>query len=166
MTYQQMYRVIEALEFDKELTIFSDDEFEIYVLRPSELKKRFEKYDRTKNFQIWLRTEGRQFRPNHLRVMIDLFLRTRSRPDLKRQIAKTFDDIFYGADVGDSVAALLNEKFEHFLNSVAITAHLSQLFIIEQIMGYHKPSKYSPASLFYQGWIRQIIDSDKEIDNL
>ncbi|HET7319972.1 MAG TPA: hypothetical protein VFI84_00120, partial [Candidatus Saccharimonadales bacterium] len=27
-------------------------------------------------------------------------------------------------------------------------------------------SKYNPRTLFYQGWVRQVIDSEKELDNL
>jgi hypothetical protein len=43
---------------------------------------------------------------------------------------------------------------------------LSQLFIIEQDYNYEGESNYDPPTLFYQGWVRQFIDSSKEIDNL
>ena len=51
-----------------------------------------------KNFQIWLKEGEREFRPNHLRVMIDLNLRIRSRGDLKERLLFAFDNIFYGRD--------------------------------------------------------------------
>jgi hypothetical protein len=146
--------------------VFNDGQLELYVHRPSELAKRFEDYDANKNFQIWLKDSDRKFKPNHLRVMIDLDLRVRSRPDLQKELAKAFDDIFYGADPKEAIKRLTNNEFPHFLNSLEITAHLSQLFLIEQAHSYKKESRYDPRTLFYQGWIRQIITSGREIDNI
>lgn len=166
MIYNDQFQAIVNLEFDIEATVFEDGELEIYLWRPSVLSKRFAGYDLKKNFQVWLKDGERKFRPNHLRVMIDLDLRLRSRPDLKPKLAKVFDDIFYGNDPAQAISELKNEHFEHYLNSLEITAYLSQLFIIEQAYGYRSESKYNPRTLFYQGWIRQVIDSGKEIDNL
>lgn len=139
---------------------------EAYILRPSKLSKRFEGYDVEKNFQIWLRDGKREFRPNHLRVMIDLNLRTRSRPDLKKELLIIFDNVFYGKDPDMEILGIKDEQFEHFLNPLKIIACLHQLFIIEQEYCYHKESKFNPPTLFYQGWVREFIDSPKEIDNL
>ena len=44
--------------------------------------------------------------------------------------------------------------------------YIAQLFIIEQEYGYDKESRFEPPTLFLQGWIREFIDSPKEIDNL
>ncbi len=166
MKYAQRLDLIKDLRFDEETFIYTDGELELYVFRPSELSKRFENYDAKKNFQIWLRDGERRFRPNHLRVFIDLYLRVRSRPDLKNKLAIAFDGIFYGEDPDDLVKVFEDETFDHYLNSLHITMCLSQLFLIEQAYGYHRESKYNPRTLFYQGWIRQVIGSDKEIDNL
>jgi hypothetical protein len=166
MKYELMLEIIKKLPFDKIVPLNSDGEFEIYVLRPSTLGARFKEYDKEKNFQIWLREGTREFRPNHLRVMIDLNLRIRCRPDLKRQLLLAFDKIFYGESPDNAIVGLENEKFEHYLNSLKIIANLHQLFIVEQDYCYHKESKFEPATLFFQGWIRQMIDGPKEIDNL
>ena len=96
MKYNEMLKKIKTLGFDKEEVIVTQDGVDVFVFRPSKLGKRFENYDVKKNFQIWLRDGERTFRPNHLRVMIDLNLRIRSRSDLKRQLLLTFDEIFYG----------------------------------------------------------------------
>lgn len=58
------------------------------------------------------------------------------------------------------------QHFEHYLNSLKIIANLAQLLIIEQSYGYHGESNFDPPTLFFQGWVRQFIDSPKEIDNL
>ncbi len=161
-----MFKIVEELEFDNKKTIFKKGNTEIQLYRPSVLSARFKGYDVKKNFQIWLKEGDREFRPNHLRVMIDLNLRTRSRPDLKKALLITFDNIFYGKDPEKELSELLKEKFEHYLNDLIVIGVLSQLFIIEQEYGYNKESKFEPPTLFFQGWIREFIDSPKEIDNL
>ena len=50
--------------------------------------------------------------------------------------------------------------------SLIATAILAQLFIIEQEYGFMGRTKYNPPSLYIQGWIRNFIDSDAEIDIL
>lgn len=166
MIKKGMFEIIRNLEFDNKKTIFKKDDVEIQLFRPSKLSARFKDYDLKKNFQIWLKHKEREFRPNHLRVFIDLNLRTRSRPDLKEKLLIAFDKIFYGKDPIRELGELLKENFEHFLNDLEIIGVLAQLFIIEQEYGYTRESKYEPATLFFQGWIRQFIDSPKEIDNL
>ncbi|MEM0173834.1 MAG: hypothetical protein QXI16_04945 [Sulfolobaceae archaeon] len=98
--------------------------------------------------------------------MLDLNLRARSRPDLKKELLITFDKIFYHQDPNEEINKLEKEHFEHSLNSIKIIATLSQLFIIEQEYCYYRESNYNPPTLFYQGWIRAFIDGYKEIDLL
>ena len=161
-----MFKVIRELPFDTNKVVYKKDDLEVYLFRPSKLSKRFEGYDVKKNFQIWLKEGERTFRPNHLRVMIDLNLRVRSMADLKKKLLLAFDNIFYGADPEKELKELLKENFEHFLNDLTVIGILSQLFILEQEYGYHRESKFDPPTLFFQGWIREFIDNPKEIDNL
>jgi len=161
-----MFKIVRELKFDKKLSVFKKGKTEIQLFRPSVLSARFKDYDVKKNFQIWLKEGEREFRPNHLRVMIDLNLRARSRQDLKKELLLAFDNIFYGKDPEKELDKLSKEKFEHYLNDLVIIGILSQLFIIEQEYGYHKESMFSPPTLFFQGWIREFIDNPKEIDNL
>lgn len=161
-----MFQIVKELEFDKEVNIYQVGDNELSILRPSKLSSRFKNYDRDKNFQIYLREGQKHFRPNHLRVMIDLNLRVRSRPDLKRELCSCFDNIFYGKNPDEEIKNLLQEDFEHYLNPLRIIANLSQLFIIEQDYCYNKESNFDPPTLFYQGWVREFIDNMEEIDNL
>lgn len=163
-----MFKIVRDLEFDKKISVFKKGKIEIQLFRPSVLSPRFKDYDVKKNFQIWLKEGEREFRPNHLRVMIDLNLRARSRPDLKEKLLIAFDNIFYGKDPEEELSScsLDREKFEHYLNDLVIIGILSQLFIIEQEYGYHRESMFEPPTLFFQGWIREFIDNPKEIDNL
>jgi hypothetical protein len=166
MEKQSMFKIVKELEFDKNKVVFKKGDIEIFIFRPSELSARFKGYDPKKNFQIWLRDGTREFRPNHLRVMIDINLRVRSRPDLKEKLLKAFDNIYYGEDPEKELIELEKEKVEHYLNPIMIIGVLAQLFHIEQEYGYHRESKFEPPNLFLQGWIREFIDSPKEIDNL
>lgn len=162
MNYEEVFDLIKKMEFDREVIICEDKGTKLYLLRPSKVSKRFKEYDIKKNFQIWMAEDKNPpFRPNHLRTFIDLNLRSRSRPDLKKKLLIAFDGIFYKEDPDKVVKELQNEKFEHFLNSLKIIANLSQLFIIEQEYAYHKESNYIPPTLFYQGWLRAFIDNDK-----
>lgn len=166
MLKAEMFRIVKELEFDNKKTIFKKGKTEIQLYRPSVLSARFKDYDVKKNFQIWLKEGDREFKPNHLRVMIDLNLRVRSRPELKKDLLIAFDNIFYGKDPEKELSKLSKENFEHYLNDLLIIGILAQLFIIEQEYGYNKESMFEPSTLFFQGWIREFIDNPKEIDNL
>ena len=166
MNYGETFKLVKKLSFDKDYIVCKSEEAELFILRPSKLTKRFKSYDVKRNFQIWLRIGEREFRPNHLRVMIDLHLRSRSRPDLKRDLLQAFDNIFYGSDPENEIRKLEKENFDHFLNPLPIIANLSQLFLIEQEYAYYGESNFSPINLFYQGWVRQSIATEKEIDNV
>lgn len=76
------------------------------------------------------------------------------------------DNIYYGSDPEIEIEKLKSEKFEHFLNPILIIASLSQLFLIEQEYSYHGKSNFNPVNLFYQGWVRQAVATEKEIDNV
>jgi len=161
-----MFKIVKELEFDKKKTIYKEENIEIQLFRPSKLSVRFKDYDVKKNFQIWLKEGNREFRPNHMRVLIDLNLRIRSNPQLKQKLLLAFDNIFYGKDPEKELEELEKEKFEFFLNPITIIGILAQLLLIEQEYSYHKESKFDPPTLFFQGWIREFIDSPKEIDNM
>ncbi|MFZ3058516.1 MAG: hypothetical protein WA102_02150 [Candidatus Methanoperedens sp.] len=152
-------------EFDVLLT--DNDGVELSIFRPRKVPKRLrQNYDPNKNFQIWLKEDDDHFRPNHLRLMIDLDLRVRSRPDLQKKLLTAFDDIFYGEDPEIVVERFRDETFEHELNSLLIITTLMQLFVVEQAINYTSESKFDPPTLFLLGWVRAVICGYKEIDNI
>jgi len=166
MQKEATFKIVKDLPFDTKKVIYKKSDIELYIFRPSTLSARFKDYDKTKNFQIWLKEGEREFRPNHLRLIIDLNLRTRSRPDLKEKMLLAFDNIFYGADPDVELKELEKQKFDHYLNPIKIIGYMAQLLIIEQEHNYNKESNFEPPTLFLQGWIREAIDSPKEIDNI
>ena len=159
MYYEDMFSIVEKLPFDTEAEVFSSDTERIYLLRPSVLPRKFSSYNPETNIQIWLEEPGRKaFKPNHLRILIDLKLRMREHPDLKYKFLEAFDKIFYGADPLISIEPLLSYKYTQHIGSLESTAILAQLFIIEQEYGFMGRTKYNPPSLYIQGWIRNFID--------
>ena len=116
MIKSNMFKIVRGLELDEKKTVYKQGNVTIQLYRPSKLSQRFRNYNPKKNFQIWLKEAEREFKPNHLRVFIDLNLRTRSRPELKEKLLLAFDNIFYGADPEKELKGLSKETFERYLN--------------------------------------------------
>ena len=167
MDYQSMLDIIVALPFDTMTTVYSNDSQSIIVYRPSKLSERFKNYDVNTNFQIFLKIgDAKPFRPNHLRLLLDLKLRSRDLPAYKDEMLFAFDKIFYKDDPLSCIKPLMNIPFTQYINPLDITAVLAQLFIIEQNIGYGRKSTFEPPSLYIHGWIRTFIDAEQEIDQV
>jgi len=164
MVYEKMLKIVVDLTFDQMTEVYSTDSYSVLILRPSKLSERFKKYDVNTNFQIFLKIgDAEPFRPNHLRMLIDLKLSAREYPKYNVRLLFAFDEIFYGADPIVAVAGLKNIEYTQHIDPLNVTAVLAQLFIIEQTIGYGRKSKFNPPSLYIQGWIRTFIDSEQEI---
>lgn len=167
MTYDKMREIVLDLPFDTMTEVYNNGEQAILIYRPSTLPKRFINYNVNTNFQIFLRIgNDRPFRPNHLRLLIDLKLRARELPQAKKELLIAFDKIFYGEEPLAAIKPLTQIHFTQYINPIDITAILAQLFIIEQDIGYGYKSKFNPPSLYIHGWIRTFIEADQEIDQV
>ncbi|MCI8955472.1 MAG: hypothetical protein HFG29_00610 [Eubacterium sp.] len=167
MLYDKMLHKILALPFDTMTEVYANDTQKVLVYRPSTLSARFKDYDVNTNFQIFLQIgNDKPFRPNHLRLLLDLKLRSRELPHTVNDLLLTFDEIFYGADPLESIKHVEDINYTQFINPIDITAVLAQLFIIEQNIGYGGKSTFEPPSLYIHGWIRTFIGSDQEIDQI
>lgn len=167
MTYDEMKEIVLNLPFDTMTEVYNNGKQAILIYRPSTLSKRFKNYDVNTNFQIFLRIgDDKPFRPNHLRLLIDLKLRARELSQSKEELLTAFDKIFYGTNPLDAIKPLTHIHFTQYINPIDITAMLAQLFIIEQDIGYGGKSTFDPPSLYIQGWIRTFISSEQEIDQI
>ena len=167
MTYNDMKDFVIYLPFDTMTEVYSNGEQSILLNRPSTLSERFKSYDVNTNFQIFLKIcDDKPFRPNHLRLLIDLKLRVRELPQAREELLIAFDKIFYGAEPLEAIKPLIHIHFTQYINPIDITAILAQLFIIEQDIGYGRKSTFDPPSLYIHGWIRTFIDADQEIDQV
>lgn len=167
MTLSELHEIIINLPFDEMRRMYSNGEQTILVYRPSQLSARFKYYDVNTNFQIYLQIgDEKPFKPNHLRLLLDLKLRSRELPASKDILLEAFDNIFYGIDPIEAIGPASHIPFTQYINPIDITAVLAQLFIIEQNIGYGSKSNYNPPSLYIQGWIRSFINEDQEIDQI
>lgn len=167
MQYNKMLDKILALPFDTMTKVYENDEQKVLVYRPSTLSAHFKDYDVNTNFQIFLQIgDDKPFRPNHLRLLLDLKLRSRELPETINDLLLTFDEIFYGSDPLESIKHVKKINYSQFINPIDITAVLAQLFIIEQNIGYGGKSTFDPPSLYIHGWIRTFIASEQEIDQI
>jgi hypothetical protein len=167
MIYTELEKIIINLPFDEEKEIYSNNGQTLYVVRPKKLSERFKEYDASKNIQIWLKIdEKKPFKPNHFRLLIDLYTRVREFPESKDILLEVFDRIFYGEDPLELMHLLDKYPYTQAINPVDIAVVLAQLFIAEQNVGFGKKSKYNPRSLYIQGWIRTFINADYEIDQV
>lgn len=168
MVYDKLYKKLENLKLDKKLLIYDNDEYEIYVLRPSKLDKEYKakNYDVNKNLQIWLKKHdtGYEFMPTHLRVLINLKLMVMNQPELVDDLSIAFDKIFYKEDPINVTKNINITK--RYIDDLDITAVLTQLFLIEQEVSFAGESKYDPKSLWFQGWIRTFLNEPKEIEKV
>jgi len=111
--------------------------------------------------------DDKPFRPNHLRLLIDLKLRVRELPQAREALSRRIlTKIFYGEEPLDAIKPLTHIRFTQYINPIDITAILAQLFIIEQDIGYGGKSTFEPPSLYIHGWIRTFIEADQEIDQV
>lgn len=167
MNYTELERIIIDLPFDEEKEIYSNKGQTLYIVRPRELSERFIEYDASKNIQIWLKIDGKKpFKPNHFRLLIDLYTRVRECPESKDILLEVFDRIFYGEDPLKLMHLLDPYTYTQAINPIDIEMVLAQLFIAEQNIVFGKKSKYNPRSLYIQGWIRTFINADYEIDQV
>lgn len=82
-----MLNFVLKLPFDTMTEVYNNGEQSILIFRPSTLPKRFKDYDVNKNFQIFLKIgNDKPFRPNHLRLLIDLKLRARELPQCREEL--------------------------------------------------------------------------------
>ena len=167
MKYDDMLNFVLKLPFDTMTEVYNNGKQSILIFRPSTLPNRFKDYDVNKNFQIFLKIgNDKPFRPNHLRLLIDLKLRARELPQCRKELLIAFDKIFYGVEPLEAIQPLNNIHFTQYINPIDITAVLAQLFIIEQNIGYGNKSTFNPPALYIHGWIRTFIASDQEIDQI
>lgn len=167
MQYKEMYEKVKSLPFNTMTYVYSNQQYQVSIYRPSVLSERFSSYNADTNFQIYLKIgEEQPFRPSHLKLLLDLNLCIRIAPHIKDKMLLAFDQIFYGTDPIESVFPLMGTAFPSFVMPLDIMAVLAQLFLIEQNIGYGNRSKFNPPSLYIQGWIRAFIDCENEIDKV
>ena len=168
MNFEVAKGKIEKLEIGKSETIYQfDNGVKLYVHRPLKLGKSLKReYSLHKNFQIFMKKPNeREFKPNHLRILINLHLKKISDPKKAEIIFNILEKIYHGDD------PLLYKKdlefldFRMSLDSALVDVCLAQLFMCEQEICY-TDGKVKPPRAYLMGYIRLVRSGEVEIDKL
>ena len=121
MNYNDMKNFVIDLPFNTMTEVYNNGAQSILIYRPSTLSERFKNYDVNTNFQIFLKIgDNKPFRPNHLRLLIDLKLRARELPQTKEELLIAFDKIFYGYEPLEAIEPLSRIHFTQYINPIDI----------------------------------------------
>lgn len=169
MEYKKLLEVIKDLKIGESKNIYRVDNTDLWIFRPEKLGsslKNKDKYDIKTNFQIFMRGgDGKAFKPNHLRVLLDLHLKLVSNPNLAEKLFSILEEIYNGKDPLEFKDELSKMKFKMQLDSALVNVCCAQLFMSEQDINYTM-GKIQPPRSFLMGYIRFIKVGQENIDKI
>lgn len=169
MNYKELLETINKLDVGNSKNIYRVDNTDIWIHRPEKLGRSLkskEKYDIKTNFQIFMRGgDGRAFRPNHLRILIDLHLKLISNSKEAERLFSILEEIYRGKDPLEFKDELSKIKFKMQLDTALVNICCSQLFMAEQDINYTK-GKIKPPRSYLMGYIRFVKSEKENIDKL
>lgn len=170
MNFESLKKQILNMKLGERETVYKIDEnTEIFVNKPLKVPtklKQSKKYDPKKNFQIGLKKSGKkEFLPNHLRIMIDLQLKTEDNAEKAEILFNAIEDIYRGGDPTKYKEELSRLEFNGEIENSFTDLCLAQLFMLEQDINYGF-GKVQPPRSYLMGYIRIIRTGVEEIDKL
>lgn len=169
MLYKELLETINNVRIEERKNIYREDNTDLWIYRPEKLGRSLkskEKYDVKTNFQIFMRDKnGVAFKPNHLRILLDLHLKLISNPDSARELFYILEEVYNGRDPLEFKNELDKMKFRMQLDTALINVCCAQLFMSEQDINYTK-GKVQPPRSYLMGYIRQIKLGQENIDKL
>ena len=170
MNYDKLKELITNLDLGKTKTIYKTDEnTSIFITKPLKVPtklKQNEKYDPKNNFQIGLKKQNqKEFLPNHLRILIDLYLKNEHNSKEAGILFNMIEDIYEGKDPEIYKEQLKKTKFRLEIEKPYTILCLAQLFMLEQDINYNF-GKVKPPRAYLMGYIRMIRLKAEELDKL
>jgi hypothetical protein len=170
MKYERAKEVVVSSPIGKKATCYAPVEnVRIFILKPGMVPKNLKnksKYDPNKNVQIWIARLGeKEFMPNHLRILMDLFIKRQQDPKKAKKLFDAMESVYKGGDPEDFKEELVSLKFNDELENSFTDLCLAQLFMIEQDVNYIF-GKVNPPRAYLMGYIRMIMRGAEEIDKL
>ena len=169
MEYKQLLELIKNLKIGDSKNIYRVDNTDLWIFRPEKLGRSLkskDKYDIKTNFQIFMRGEdGKAFKPNHLRILLDLHLKLISNSELAEKLFSILEDIYNGKDPLEFKGELEKMRFKMQLDPPLVNVCCTQLFMAEQDINYTH-GKIQPPRSFLMGYIRFIKTKQENIDKI
>ena len=171
MKMKDLKDLILNLEITERKTIYTTSKGEeIFVYKPSKPSATLKHadYDPRRNFQIFLKFPNkREFRPNHLRLLLDLHLKRLSDKIKSNYIFSVLEKIYEGDDPVDFADKLKDLDFRMQIDSSVLNIYYGQLFMIEQDINWsYRKTQCDPPRSYLMGYIRMVHSGEKEIDRL
>lgn len=168
MDFKTAKEKIEKLGMGKSETMYKfDNGVELYVHRPEKLGRSLKReYAIHKNFQIFMKKPGEEdFKPNHLRILINLHLKKISDSEKAELIFDILEKVYNGEDPLLYKDKLTSLNFKMSLDPTLVDVCLAQLFMCEQEICY-TDGKVKPPRAYLMGYIRLVRSGKVEIDKL
>ena len=168
MDYETLNKIVSSLKLDEKKMIYElPGQIKISVLKkiPNKKLKRKDLYEKT-NFVISLaKPNEKEFNPNHLRLLIDLYIKRSSNKDDAEALFNALEEVYKGVDPLKFQDRFNSLNFSWELEKAITTLCLAQLFMLEQDKNY-KSGKVQPPRGYLMGYIRMIRENAVEIDKL
>lgn len=151
-------------------------------LKPGERKVFYESKDGTKvtveqtgkfskhDFAVGLIIpEKEEFRPTHIRLLVDLYIKRESNPKDAQKLFLAFEKMYEGKDP-EKLSKGLNLRFPMKFDSPETNLYYAQLLMIEQDFnfgpGAPKKSKLDPPREYLMRFIRWVASGDAQLDRI
>ncbi|MEM5793066.1 MAG: hypothetical protein QXY45_01745 [Candidatus Aenigmatarchaeota archaeon] len=117
-----------------------------------------------------LTSEGKKFRPTHVRLLFDLYLKKISNKKDAEKLFFILEKIYRGDDPEKYSNDVLCLKFPMKLDDADVNLYYTQLLMIEQEFNYGihgcKKGKVEPPREFLMRFIRWVASGENEIDKV
>lgn len=111
-----------------------------------------------------------EFYPSHIRLLIDLYVKSESNFDGFKKLHNALEDVFEGSDPVDFVSNLHDIDFPMQLDEAEVNLYIAQLLMIEQDFNFGpdapKKSKLDPPREYLMRFLRWITSKDSQIDRI
>jgi len=114
--------------------------------------------------------ERKEFRPTHVRLLFDLYLKRLSNKEDAKKLFSVIENVYDGDDPEKYSKDVLSLKFPMQLDDPDVNLYYMQLLMIEQEFNYGpdgcKKGKVEPPREFLMRFIRWIASGEEEIDKI
>jgi hypothetical protein len=123
------------------------------------------------DFAVALLIPGKdEFRPTHVRLLFDLYLKRLRNLDDSRKLFCAIEKVYDGDDPEELASEVLKLKFPMQLDDPDVNLYYTQLLMIEQEFNYGptgcKEGKVQPPREFLMRFIRWVASGDDELDRI
>lgn len=164
---------MEMSKLSKELRTLSDSEYRIIYKSQNEVKVTVTKtaehseYDYAVGLVI---PEQAEFRPTHIRLLVDLYIKRESNKKDFKILFKRLEDVYAGKDPEMFTEELRTLTFPMHLDEPEVNLYVIQLLMIEQDFNYGpgapKKSKMDPPREYLMRFFRWIAIGSTQIDKV